>query len=215
MTPPRAYLFDLDGTLIDSAELIFASYRHTLVTHRGTAPPDEYWLAGFGTPLRVQLAPFARDDGHLECLVETYREFNLARHDALVRPFPGIRGALDGLREGGAALALVTSKARAGAQRGLRVCGLDDLFRTIVAADDVEKHKPDPTPVVTALEHLDTRPHQAVFVGDSPHDMAAGRAAGVRTAAALWGPFPRDALEPLDPDHWLTCPRDIESLGRG
>ena len=71
---------------------------------------------------------------------------------------------------------------------------------------------PDPTPVLVAMERLGARPETTVFVGDSPHDMASGRAAGVRTAAALWGPFPRETLEPHQPDFWLGAPTELHSL---
>jgi pyrophosphatase PpaX len=206
------YLFDLDGTLLDSLELILDSYRHTLTVHRGVAPPDDVWIAGIGTPLRTQLAPFAEDDQELERFVDTYREYNFAHHDAKTRAFPGIRESVFALKRAGKSLGIVTSKARKGTAMGLRVSHLEGLFDEIVAADDVEKHKPDPTPVLRALELLNAEADRSVFIGDSPFDMAAGRAAGVLTAAALWGPFDRDTLSPHAPDYWLSEPTDILSF---
>jgi len=206
------YLFDLDGTLIDSFELILRSYRHTLTVHRGVAPTDEVWIAGIGTPLRTQLAPFAEDADEVERMVATFRDYNFAHHDALVRPFPGIRDAVSALKTNGFRLGIVTSKARERTLKGLHSCGLDDLFSTIVAADDIDKHKPDPAPVLMALELLNADAERTVFIGDSRFDMAAGRDAGVRTAAALWGPFERSDLEPYGPDYWLTKPADIENI---
>jgi pyrophosphatase PpaX len=199
----EAFLFDLDGTLIDSVDLIFASYRHTLLQYRDTAPPDSVWLKGLGTPLRQQLRPFARDRAELEAMVATYRDFNYAHHDAMVRPFPGTRSALEQLKSFGLGLAVVTSKARNGLQRGLSLCGLDDLFPVLVSADDVARHKPDPAPVQRALDLLEVEADQAVMVGDSPHDMEAGRQAGTHTAAALWGPFSREQLARHSPDLWV------------
>ncbi len=206
------YLFDLDGTLLDSLELILRSYRHTLTVHRGFAPDDAVWIEGIGTPLRVQLAPFAADQEDLERLVATYRDYNFAHHDALISPFDGIHASLTALAGNGTALGIVTSKGRKGAIRGLRHCGLDQFFDTIVAADDVDRHKPDPTPVLRALELLNRDADSAVFIGDSPFDMAAGRDAGVLTAAALWGPFAPAVLEPYSPDFWLRAPADIARL---
>ncbi|UCG85699.1 MAG: HAD-IA family hydrolase [Gemmatimonadota bacterium] len=207
-----AFLFDLDGTLIDSIDLIFASYRHTLSQHHGSAPPDEVWLAGLGTPLRQQLRPFARNQDEVEAMVATYRDFNFAHHDAMVRPFPGTRAAVEQLKARGLGLAVVTSKARNGLQRGLNVCGLDDLFEVVVAADDVTLHKPDPAPVLHALDFLGVEAGRSVFVGDSPHDMEAGRRAGTRTAAALWGPFSREQLADHSPDFWLTRTAEVVDL---
>ena len=212
MTPPFAtYLFDLDGTLLDSVELILASYRHTALVHTGAAPDDAVWLAGLGTPLRTQLRHLSDDPAEIAAMVETYREHNLTNHDAMVRPYDGIVEAVQVLAAR-AELGLVTSKLRHGALLGLRRAGLEDLFDVVVGADDVAHHKPDPAPVHAALERLGADPDTAVFIGDSPHDMAAGRAAGVRTAAALWGPFPREALAPHRPDFWLAAPADIARL---
>jgi len=205
------YLFDLDGTLLDSVALILASYRHTALVHTGTAPDDAVWLAGLGTPLRTQLRHLTEDPDRIAAMVETYREHNLSNHDAMVRPYDGVVEAVRALA-GRAELALVTSKLHAGALRGLRAAGLEDAFDVVIGADDVDRHKPDPTPVLAALERLGAAPDSAVFVGDSPHDMAAGRAAGVRTAAALWGPFPRETLEPHRPDYWLGAPLELHDL---
>lgn len=212
MPPTTTVLFDLDGTLIDSIELILQSYRHTLFTHRGEVVPDRVWLEGLGTPLRSQLRAATDDPAEIERMVATYREFNLSHHDDMVHPFPGIHDAVAALKRRGLALGVVTSKARAGMQRGLRVCGFDGVFDAAVSLDDVERHKPDPEPVLKALEMLRSEPSQTVFVGDSPHDMAAGRAARVVTAAALWGPFSRDALQRHAPDRWLESPADVPGL---
>jgi len=212
VTPRFAtYLFDLDGTLLDSVELILASYRHTALAHRGEAPDDAVWLAGLGTPLRTQLRHLSDDPVEIEAMTETYREHNLANHDRMVRPYDGVVDAVRGLAARGT-LGLVTSKLRQGALRGLRVADLEAAFSVVIGADDVDRHKPDPAPVLAAVERLGADPSTTVFIGDSPHDMAAGRAAGVRTAAALWGPFPRETLEPHRPDRWLYAPADLATL---
>ena len=210
--PLAAYLFDLDGTLIDSVELILQSYRHTLTIHRGQVPPDHIWLAGVGTPLRAQFRAFTDDPVELEAMVETYRGFNLEHHDRMVRRYPGVLEAVQSLKQRGVRLGVVTSKMRAGTVRGLSVCGFDGLFDVLVGADDVTQHKPDPAPVLHALKLLGADPAATVFAGDSPHDLVAGRAAGVRTAGVLWGPFTREHLAPHDPDYWLQRPADIEAL---
>ena len=209
--PPacRTILFDLDGTLIDSIELILSSYRHTMERHRGWVPPTEVWLAGLGTPLRAQFGKFSDDPAEIDAMVDTYRTYNLAHHDALVGAYPGIPEAVRRLRDDGKRLGIVTSKARALTNRGLRCAGLDGLFEAIVGSDDVERHKPDPTPVLRALDLLDADPAKTAFVGDSPHDIAAGHGAGVETAAVLWGPFTRDHLAPVAPDLWLETPADL------
>ncbi|HXV87286.1 MAG TPA: HAD-IA family hydrolase [Gemmatimonadales bacterium] len=211
-TPLTTYLFDLDGTLIDSVELIRRTFRHTLETHRGSVPSEAEWLQGLGQPLWDQFRVYTQDQTEIDAMIATYRAYNGVHHDALVRGYPGVHQVLASLKERGKRLGVVTSKMRRGTLHGLAHCGLDGRFDAIVAADDVDRHKPDPTPVLRALEHLGADARQTVFVGDSPHDLAAGRAAGVRTAAALWGPFPRAWLTPHQPDHWLSAPADVLSL---
>ena len=208
------FLFDLDGTLIDSIPLIMESFRHTMRAHLGAVPDDAGWRAGFGTPLRPQLRKFARDDDHASGMVDTYRAYTDAHHDRLMKSYTGIEGALATLHGSGARLAVVTSKTHALARRGLQRCGLDEYFGVLIGADDVAEHKPHPAPVLAALDLLVADPGDAVFIGDSPHDIEAGRAAGVRTAAALWGPFPRAALASAAPDHWLSAPAGIAALAR-
>ena len=206
------FLFDLDGTLIDSIELILRSYRHTMRLHRGHEPPDDVWMTGLGTPLSVQFRHFTDDPAEIEAMVATYRAYNLAHHDELVRPYDGVVEAVRALRARKKTLGLVTSKMRSGALRGLRVAGLEDAFQVIVGADEVTHPKPHPEPVLMALERLRAPAAGAVFVGDSRHDLECGRAAGVKTAAVLWGPFDRAHLADLEPDYWLETPADLTLL---
>jgi len=206
------FLFDLDGTLIDSIELILRSYRHTMRAHRGLEPPDEVWMQGLGTPLWVQFRHWTEDPAEIEAMVATYRVYNLEHHDDLVRPYEGVVAAVRDLRKKGKTLGLVTSKIREGALRGLQLAGLEDGFEVIVGADDVTHPKPHPEPVLKALEQLGAPAADAVFIGDSRHDIECGRAAGVKTAAVLWGPFDRTHLADLVPDYWLERPEDLATL---
>jgi pyrophosphatase PpaX len=212
IVPLRNFLFDLDGTLLDSIDLILRSYRHTMIVHRGSAPPDEIWLRGLGTPLWVQFRHWTTDPVEIEAMVATYRAYNMEHHDSLARPYDGIADQVRRLRAAGRPLGLVTSKMRSGALRGLALLGLPDAFDIIVAADEVTNPKPHPEPVLKALLLLDCAACDTIFIGDSRHDLECGRAAGVRTAAVLWGPFGRDHLEDCCPDYWLHTPADIAAL---
>jgi len=210
--PHRFYLFDLDGTLIDSIDLIYRCYTHASLTHLGFSPENEVWRTGLGTPLREQFSAVCTDAALIEAMVVTYREYHNVHHDDSIRVYPGVAEVLDELSKSGLELAVVTSKLRRGAERGLRRAGLLDHFETIVSADEVSHPKPHPEPVEIALARLGGRPEDAVFIGDSPHDMASGRAAGVRTAGALWGPFAREELAAAAPDVFLSSPREILQL---
>ena len=186
MPRPRIILFDLDGTLIDSVRLILDSYHHTMRSHGLPARSDDHWLHGLGTPLSAQLAEWGDDPDTLMALIATYREYNLEHHDRMVTVYPGIVEVVRAIREAGVSTGLVTSKNRNGALRGLGVAGLVDMMDVLVCADEVDNPKPHPEPVEKAVRLLDGNPVQTIYVGDSIHDMQSGRAAGVRTAAALW-----------------------------
>jgi pyrophosphatase PpaX len=208
----RTVLFDLDGTLIDSVRLILDSYHHTLAAHGLPPRTDEEWLRGVGTPLTAQFADWKDDPEMLEALINTYREYNLHNHDRMVAVYPGVADVVRELKARGLATGLVNSKHRTGAVRGLKLAGLDALMDVMVCADEVENPKPHPEPVEKAVALLGAEPTTTVYVGDSVHDMRSGRAAGVRTAAALWGPFGRAHLEGARPDYWLEQPADLLAL---
>ena len=210
----RTVLFDLDGTLIDSVRLILDSYHHTLATHGLPPRSDEEWLAGVGTPLTVQFADWRDDPETLQALIATYREYNLKHHDRMVTVYPGVVEVVRALKADGVATGLVTSKNRAGALRGLTLVQLEALMDVLVCADEVENPKPHPEPVEKTVRLLSADPRATVYVGDSVHDMLSGRAAGVRTAAVLWGPFGRAHLEGAQPDYWLERPEELLTLVR-
>lgn len=208
----RTVLFDLDGTLIDSVELILASCRHTMVAHGLPPRSDEEWLRWIGTPLTAHFAAWNDERGTMEAMIATYRAFNMANHDRMVTPFPGVLDVVARLRAAGIATGLVTSKLNDNALRGLRLVGLEGTMDVLVCADHVTNHKPHPEPVEKAVSMLGADPASTVFVGDSIHDLHSGRQAGVLTAAALWGPFARRDLEPAAPDFWLGQPEEIVGL---
>jgi pyrophosphatase PpaX len=215
MSPIRTVLFDLDGTLIDSIRLILDSYHHTLQMHGLPARSDDDWLRGVGTPLKVQFAEWEQDPAALDALIATYREYNLRNHDAMVTVYGGVVDAVREIRAAGLKTGLVTSKNRHGAMRGLSLVGLETAMDVLVCADDVVNPKPHPEPVEMAVRLLGADLESTVFVGDSIHDMHAGRAAGVRTVAVLWGPFGRSHLEGATPDYWITEPRELVALVNG
>jgi len=205
-------LFDLDGTLIDSIELILASYRHTMLAHGYGVVPDAEWMRGVGTPLRVQLAPWARTPDEMDALVTTYRDYNLSNHDRMITIYPGVHDVVSAIRARGLRTGVVTSKNREGTARGLALVGLEGEIEVMICADDVTNPKPHPEPVERAVAALSADPARTIFVGDSIHDLNSGRAAGVLTGAVLWGPFSREDLAPAEPDFWLTDPAELKAV---
>lgn len=209
---PLVVLFDLDGTLADSVELILGAFRHTFNTHLGAAPADQAWIAGMGTPLASQIRALVADETLIEPMTTTYRTWQNLHHDELLREYAGVRETLSLLHTRGHPMALVTSKATDAATRALRLMGIDSMFAHVVGADSTTSHKPNPEPVLFALGQLARDPRDAVFVGDSPHDVAAGNAAGVFTVGALWGPFTREILETARPNRLIADIRDLPPL---
>ncbi len=214
MVETRAVLFDLDGTLIDTTNLILRCFDHSWQSVCGRGHAREVLIETFGTPLRAAMVSLIstsevgslRDDEASEAdmvnrLLTEYRSFNVANHDVLARRFDGVEPVVRRLRERGYRIGVVTSKGRELAARGLALCSLDGLIDAAVFLEDTEKHKPAPEPILAALEKLKVSRSRASYVGDSHNDIMAGRAAGVRTVAALWGPAPRTALEGAGPDY--------------
>lgn len=151
-------------------------------------------------------------DARSEELLDAYSEHNLARHDTALKPYPDVTELLAALRAKHVRMAVVTSKKKALARRGLALCGFEHYMDAVVAVEDTATHKPEPEPVRLALSLLDVAPGCALFIGDSPYDILAGNRADVSTVAALWGPFPREVLMAAKPTHVAETPSAVMSL---
>jgi pyrophosphatase PpaX len=199
-------LFDLDGTLVDSAELILASFHHATETVLDRRLPDEQILAQVGgSNLETQMALL--DPDHVDELVRVYRAHNDPSYDEL-ECFDGMVEVLRTLKSEGRRLGVVTAKRRPTVERVFAGAGIGEYFDVVVGSDSTTRHKPDPEPVLHALAELGARPEEAAYVGDSPFDMAAARAAGVYAVAVAWGGIHR--VE--DADVLVESPREL--LGR-
>ena len=189
----RAVLFDLDGTLIDTIELIRVSMRHATRTVLGHEIPDAQSMENVGQPLLEQFRQLAPE--HADELLQAYRSFNMAHHDELSAAYPGTLETLQELQRRGIPMGIVTSKGSQAAIRGIDRFGLRPFFEVVITADDVARHKPDPFPLTVAAERLGVALGYCMYVGDSPHDMRAAIAGGAVAVAALWGAFcPGDLL---------------------
>lgn len=182
---PTVLLCDLDGTILDTTRLILESLRHAAATVFGVVPEDSVFLANFGRPLEESLAALAPELSpvQFQAFVDAYLEHTHAHQDRLLTVVPGADAAIRRLRAAGRTLAVVTSKRKDLALHGLSRFGLGDSFAAVVAREDTARHKPDPEPLQEALRRLGVESDMAAYVGDSPFDMRAARAAGVRA----WG----------------------------
>ncbi|WP_338055106.1 HAD-IA family hydrolase [Sulfobacillus harzensis] len=196
------FLFDFDGTILDTTDLILKSFAHTFETGLGESISREELLVHFGRPLAEQFRIMrpALSDAEIERLVAIYREHNEITHDELVSIVPGADAGLRRLKALGFPLGIVTSKRLNMTEQGLKGAGLFDLFDVIVHMDSTPNHKPHPEPVQHALKIMGGAPERAAYVGDSPYDMAAGRAAGVRTLGLIYNTFSEPVLREAGAD---------------
>ena len=208
---PIAILFDLDGTLVDTVPFILAAVRHAFEGY-GRCPTDSEWIAGIGTPLRTQLGALVRRPEDVEPLFQRYRAFWLANHDERTRAFPDALEVVRELSAAGHPIGVVTAKIEQGALRTLGHAGFLPHVQAIVGADSCTHSKPHPEPVLLALARLKRSPEEALLIGDSPHNLAAAKAAGAVAVGALWGACDRAALLAGGADHLLDHVRALPSL---
>lgn len=195
----KGILFDNDGTLVDTKDLILASFRYATRTVLGHALPDDVLMEKVGQPLVVQMRDFTDDPAKQEELLRVYREHNESRHDSNIRIFPGVLEGLATLQEHGFAMGVVTGKRHRLAWHGLEITGVAPYMHCCIGADDCEEYKPAPGPVLAGVRALGLVPEECVYVGDGPYDIAAGNAAGCKTIAVLWGMFDRERLAAENP----------------
>jgi pyrophosphatase PpaX len=200
-------LFDLDGTLIDTNELIIQSFLHTLEKYYPNQYKREDVLAFIGPPLYDTFV--AMDKERVQEMIDTYRAFNHEKHDELVKEYETVYETVETLHEKGFKLGIVTTKVRSTVLMGLKLTKLDRFFDCIVALDDVERAKPDPEPIFKALSILESSPQETIMVGDNYHDILAGKNAGTKTAGVAWTIKGREYLEQYKPDFMLEKMSDL------
>jgi pyrophosphatase PpaX len=190
-------LFDLDGTVIDSGAIILASMRHAAETVVGGDFTDEDLMKAVGGPgLEAQMA--ALDPNQIGELVRVYREHNEPLHDTL-ECCAGIDDVLATLKNEGRRLGIVTAKRRLTVDLAFAQLPIEHFFDVVVGGDETDHHKPDPAPLLLALERLGAAAEDAAYVGDSPFDMQAAKAAGLYAIGVSWGRIHgRDALGDAD-----------------
>ena len=201
-------LFDLDGTLIDSGAMILASFRYATRAVLQREIPDEQLVASVGgKTLHDQMR--ALDPDRVDELVHSYREHNEPLH-AELECCEGILPLLDALRPQGRRLGVVTAKRHLTIQLAFDKLGIGPYFDVVIGSDDTERHKPAPDPILKALELLDARPSDAAYVGDSPFDVRAAKAAGVYAVAVAWGQIhPVERLRAEEPDAYVESTEEL------
>ncbi|MDF2670065.1 MAG: pyrophosphatase [Paenibacillus sp.] len=206
-------LFDLDGTIVDTNELIIHSFLHTLEGVSEKVYTREDIIPHMGYSLNEQIKFFTGLE-QIDDLIVKYRAFNLEKHDVMVKEFPHVHEVLQQLQAAGIKMGVVTNKMQLTTLMGLKLCGLDKFMDTVVTVQDVAQGKPDPAMVLLALERLQTSAEQALMVGDSQYDIVAARAAGVPSVAVAWSMKGEDHLRKFDPTYVIQDMHElIEIVG--
>ncbi|MFZ5943074.1 MAG: pyrophosphatase PpaX [Bacillota bacterium] len=206
----KGILFDLDGTLINTNDLIVETFQYTYKKILDLDVCRDDITCRFGEPLVDTLAQYCPEK--VDLLLKTYRDYNFAKHDDLTTIFPGSKETVIELKKRGYSLAVVTSKKNIGAHQGLNLFGLTPYIDCFIGYDDTTSHKPNPEPALKALEGLRIAPQEALMVGDSPYDILCGKNAGTYTAVVKYTEHSLEKLMELKPDYVLNELGDLLSI---
>ena len=202
-----AYLFDVDGTLLDSATDICGAIQAVLAKTRQNSVADDFLRRYIGRHLYdlfQDLFPeYTREQ--MDQMLADYRRIYLARNHSLTRAYPGIADALGALP---GRKSTATTKGTPTTRSVLELFGLLPYFDHVQGTDGFPA-KPEPDVILASLQVFGTSPEDCLLVGDSAADMEAGRRAGVKTCAVLWGYGQREELAQWEPDYWIAQPREL------
>ena len=201
-------LFDLDGTVVDSGSIILASMRHATREVLGRDFGDAELMQAVGGPgLEAQMAVFAPE--RVDELVQVYRAHNEPLHEEL-QACAGMEDVLVRLHAEGRRLGVVTAKRRSTVELAFARVPVAHLFETVVGGDETAKHKPDPEPLLLAAKRMQAEPSETAYVGDSPFDIRAAKAAGMHAVAVTWGRIhDRERLEREEPDAIVDTAKEL------
>lgn len=202
----KTILFDLDGTLLDSNELIQKSFEYTFSKY-GYSFSREEILQFNGPPLTEtfsKINPKLADD-----MLRTYRKHNMEYHDEYVKLFPYVKETLYILKKHGIKMGVVSAKVHEGVRQGLKVTGIASYFDTVIGVDDVKNAKPHPEPVLKGMSDLNASTDSSLMVGDNYHDIEAGKNAGIQTAAVAWSLKGVEYLQKFEPTYIIHHMHDL------
>ncbi len=216
MTKINTVLFDFDGTIMDTNNVILKSWQHTFRTFEGKERPEKEIIETFGEPLYVTmekvLPQIPAEEG-----VKVYRSYNYENFVELIDVFPGILELLKELKNQGYKTGIVTSRLWYSTEIGLNKYDMQQYFDAIVTCDDTDKHKPDPEPVNIALGRLGSKPEEAIMIGDSMFDIICAKNAGVKAALVSWAlaVSEEDKYGENAPDYILETAEDLLNILEG
>jgi pyrophosphatase PpaX len=206
----RYLLFDLDGTILNTNEIIFRSFEHVLKVQMDYDLHRSELMKIFGEPLFKQMTYFS--PGLADLLCEQYRNYYAEHSAQWTEHFPGVADALAHLHLHQIAMGVVTNKHRQPAELGLVEFGLQSYFDYLVCGDEVCNHKPHPESLFMGMELMKASPAQTLMIGDSPLDIEAAHRAGIKSALVGWTLFPKERFAQYPPDYYLNDLSDLYTI---
>lgn len=214
----KAVLFDLDGTLLDTNDLIYKSFDYVFKNNLNLNLSKDEITSNYGQPLHYTFSKYTEDKLLIEKLIKAYREYNFSIHDDMCKSFDEVEEVLKTLKDKKIKIGVVTSKREALAKRGMEITNILNYMDCIVTPEKTNKHKPDPEPVLYACQKLSVDPTEAIMVGDSHFDLMAGKSAGSLTCAVSYTMLELDRLKKVNPsftvDSLLELINIIEDINR-
>lgn len=178
-------LFDFDGTLVNTNQVIIESWQHIYKHYYGAEKPVDHIVKYFGEPLLPTIEREFPEVSSQEAMA-LYRRYQEENAERLVHVFPGIYDLLKDLKENQYEMAIVTSRTKSSTEQYLEMLNLKEFFSHMVTCDDTSIHKPNPEPIFCALEKLGKKAETAIMVGDGPFDMKCANNAGLPSVLVGW-----------------------------
>ena len=204
------YLFDADGTLFETTELIYQCFVYSLGKYADRNIPHNEIIASIGLTLRKQfehhIGPLS--DEQFDIMQADHMNYQMSIYRDYLAPCPGVPAAINKLHASGKILAIVTSRKITSLSCFLRETGIYEYFSVIVTPDETDNHKPHPEPALKALELLRAAPEKTLFVGDARFDIECGHSAGIDTAFVTWS-HNKAADMPVKPTYVIDSMLDL------
>jgi len=205
----KGIIFDIDGTLTSTNELIFKSFNHIAKKYMDKTFSDEEIIALFGPTEDVILKEWCGNN--FEAAKKDYYEFYKSHHH-IANLYPGIKELLDYLKTKGVLLAVFTGKGRQASLITLEELSIINYFDIIVTGDDVANHKPSSEGIMKFVNEYNLKKDKVLMIGDSVSDVRASKEAGIRIASALWDNYASEKVKNLGSDFYFNTVSELRAF---
>lgn len=205
----KGVLFDLDGTLLNTNELIYKSFVSMFKELLDKELSEKEITSLYGKPLEESLKGYTEGSITVDEMVRVYRKYSMSNHDSMCKIFSGVDKMLYELKKREIKIGIVTSKKRDMAERGLKITDIFKYIDVIITPEDTTKHKPEGEPALKACEYLKLKPEEVLMVGDSPYDLMCGKNAGTLCCGVEYTAIDLNELIKVNPDYMIKEPMDL------